>query len=87
MIRRELLALGLSNQAAASDAQQRIVRLVVIRGREIRLIGRHQRQTFGIGELDQPGLGAPLLLNAMALQLDVEPITEQLCQTVTARGR
>ena len=77
MIRGQLLAIGFGDQPAAGDAQQRVVGFVILGGGEMRLVGRHQRQALGIGEIDQPGFDAALLLDAVALQLDVEPVAEQ----------
>ena len=87
MIRRELLAIGLGDQPAAGDAEQRVMGLVVVGGGKIRLVGRDQRQALGIGEIDQAGLGAALLLDAVTLQFDIEPVAEQACQPVAARRR
>ncbi len=58
---------------------------VIVGARKIRLIGRDQRQTLGIGKIDQAGLGTALLLDAVTLQLDIEAIAEQACQPVAAR--
>ena len=76
MIGRELLAIGLGDQLAAGDAEQRVVRFVIVIRREIRLVGRDQRQSLGIGEIDQAGLDAALLVDAVALQFDIEAIAE-----------
>ena len=87
MIRGQLIAVGLGDQTPAGDAQQRVMGFVIVRGREIRLVGRDQRQSLGIGEIDQAGLGAAFLLDAVALQLDIEPVAEQARQPVAARRR
>ncbi len=71
MVWRQLLAIGLGDEPAAGDTEQRIMRLVIIGGRKIRLVGRDQRQALGIGEIDQPGFDAPLAFDSMALQFDV----------------
>ena len=60
---------------------------VIVRGGKIRLVGRDQRQSLAIGEIDQTGFGAAFLLDAVALQLDVEPVAEQACQPVAAQRR
>ena len=85
MIRRELLAIGLGDQPAAGDAQQRVMGLVIVGGGKIRLVGRDQRKALGVGEIDQAGFDAALLVDAVALQFDVEPVAEQACQPVAAR--
>jgi len=66
--------------------QQRVVRFVVVTGREIRLVGRNQRQPLCIGKIDQARLGAPFLVGAVALQFDVETVAEQARETIAARG-
>ena len=86
VIGRELLAIGLGDQLAAGDAQQRVVGLVIVIRCEIWLVGRDQRQSLGIGEIDQAGFGAALLVDAVALQFDIEAIAEQIRQPV-ATGR
>ncbi len=84
----ELLAIGLRDQPAAGDAQQRVMGLVIVGGCKIRLVGRDQRNALGIGEIDQAGLGAALLVDAVALQFDVEPVAEQPRQPLAAgRGQ
>ena len=87
VIRRQLLAIGFGDQASAGDAEQRVMGFVIVGGGEMRLVGRNQRQALGVGEIDQPGLGAALLLDAVALQFDIEPVAEQACQPVAARRR
>ena len=46
MVGRELAAVGLGDQPAAGDAEQRVMRLVVVGAGEIRLVGRDQRQAL-----------------------------------------
>ncbi len=81
----QLLAIGFGDQASAGDAEQRVMGLVIVRGGEMRLVGRYQRQALGVGEIDQAGFGPPLALEAVALQLDIEPVAEQRRQPVAAR--
>ena len=87
MIGRELLAVGLGDQLSAGDAQQRVVGFVIVVAREIRLVGRNQRQALGIGKVDQPGFGAALLVDAVALQFDVEAVAEQAREAIATCGR
>ena len=82
----ELIAVGFGDQPTAGDAEQRVMGFVVVSGREKRLVGRNQRKALGVGEIDQAGLGAALLFDAVALQLDIEAIAEQACQPI-ATGR
>ncbi len=85
MIGRELLAVGFRDQLAAGDAEQRVMGLVIVVRRKVGLVSRDQRQALGIGEIDQPALDAALLVDAVALQFDVEPVAEQASQPLAAR--
>ncbi len=87
MIRRQLIAIGLGNQASAGNAKQRVMGFVVIGGCKIRLVGRNQRQSLAVGEIDQTGLDAALPVDAVALQFDIEPVAEPACQPLAARRR
>ena len=86
MIGRQLLAFTIGNQLAASDAQQRIMGLEIVGRRKIGLVGRDQRQTARIGQIDQSAFGAALFLNAVALQLDIKSVAERLQQALAARS-
>ena len=74
---RELAPVGLGHEPAFGDADQRVVRLVVLARGEERLVGGDQRDAARIGELDQRGFRGALGRGAVALQLDVEPVAEQ----------
>ena len=87
MLRRQLAAVGIGDQLAFRDAEQGVVRLVVLARREERLVGRHERQTARIGEIDQLGLRQPLAWHAVALQFYVEAVGEELLQCFAARQR
>ena len=87
MIRCQLLAIGFGNETAAGDTQQRVVRFVIVGGRKIRFVGGDNRNPLAICQIDQSGLNAAFLVEAMTLQFDVEPIAEQAGQPVAARGR
>ena len=63
------------------------MRLVVLARRKERLVGRHQRQTARIGEIDQLGLRQPLAWHAVALQFYVEAVGKELLQCFAARQR
>ena len=60
---------------------------IVVQFGEVRFIGRHQRQIEFISEIDETRLGKLLILGAMALQFDIEPIAEYLHQLFDARAR
>ncbi|MGY4469495.1 hypothetical protein ACVWWK_005204 [Bradyrhizobium sp. LB9.1b] len=86
VVGRELLALGLCDQPPAGDAEQRVMRFVIVGRGEIRLVGRNQRQALGVSDVDQAAFDSPLLLGVVALQLDVEAVAKQAGQTLAARG-
>ena len=81
----ELAAVGFRDHAPFRDADQRVMRLVVLRGREIRLVGGDQRQALAISEIDQHRLGHALRRRAVALQFDIEPVAEQALQSLKPR--
>ena len=80
----KLEPIGLGDQLAGGDTQQRVVRLVILGAGEMRLVGRDQRQTLVVSEIDQPAFGAALGLGAMTLQFDIQPIAERLLQPLAA---
>ena len=84
MLPRQPAALVLGDVGALSDAQQRVVRLVVVGGGEIDLVGGDDRQRAGVGKVEQRRLGLDLVLEAVALDLDVEPVAEDLLQHLQA---
>ena len=82
---RELAPLGFGDEASFGNANQRVVRLVVVGRREQRLIGGDQRNAMRIGEIGERRLGD--LVRAVTLQLDIEPVAEQRGEPRAARGR
>ena len=55
----------------------------IIRGiSEIGLVGRDQGQAGAIGEDDEVGLGCPLTVEPVALDLDIEPGAESIGQAL-----
>src|SRR5262245_56064987 len=87
MLDRKLPPLGLGNQPALGNADQRIMRLVVLATRIERLVGGDERKAVGIGELQQARLDLPLFLQGVTLQLDIEPVAKQRMQMCAARRR
>ena len=71
-------AVVLDDVAAFGDAEQHVVRFMVGASCEIALVGGNQGQSTGVGERQQIRLDARLVREAVPLQLDVEPITENL---------
>ena len=70
-------AIVLDDVAAVRDAQQRIVRLVVVGAREVGFVGGNDRNPERIGELQELRLDIVLALEAVALDLDVEAVAER----------
>ena len=66
--------------APLGDADQRVMRLEILLRGEIGLVGGDNRKIEIVGEAEQSGLDAALLRQAVALQLDVEPVAEDRLQ-------
>src|SRR6266536_2918430 len=86
MLRSELAAVVVREQPAFRDADQGIVGLVIRSFGEERLVRGDQRNAVRIGKLDQERLGVALCFAAVALQLDVEAVPEQLPQRLQPCG-
>ena len=84
MMRRQAPAVVVGDGTPLRDAQQRVVRLVDIAVGEIGVVGRDQRHIVRIGEIDQPGLAARLVRQAVPLQFDVEPAREHVLEARAA---
>ena len=87
MLARQASPVVLRDVAAAGDAQQRVVRLVVVGRGEVDLVGGHDRQRAGVGELEQHRLGLDLVLEAVTLDLDVKPVAENLLERLETLER
>ena len=67
---------------AVGDAEQRVVGVVEVAGREVHVVGGDERQVEVVGEADEAGLGRLLggrarrAVRRVALDLDVEPAGE-----------
>ncbi len=86
MLRGELPTLVVGEEPAFGDADQGIMGLVVLAPGEERLVRGNQRNAVPIGELDEQRFGMSLGLGAVALQLDVEAVPEQLEQRLQPGG-
>ena len=73
--------------APLGDADERVVRLVVAGMSEVGLVGGDERQAQLVGERHQLQLDGLRLGEAMPLQLDVEPIAENLREAFDAARR
>ena len=51
------------------------------------VVGPDQRQTLGIGEIEQLSFDAPLVVLVVALQFDVQAIVEQSLQPLEQMAR
>jgi hypothetical protein len=74
----ELAAVGLGDHPAFGDADQRVVRFVVLALGKERLVGGDEGDASGIGEPDQRRLDGALGRGAVPLQLDIEPVAEDV---------
>src|SRR5262245_7101799 len=70
----------------ASDAEQCIVRFVIVRCRKVGLVGRNQGQALAVSEIDKSAFNPALALVAMSLQFDIESIAEQARQAIATEG-
>ena len=94
MLRRQLPArILLIHIGPVRDTDQRVMRLVHVRFREIDIVGGHQRQIHGIGHLDQPAfgqtfrLGLGAILARVSLQFHIEPVREDRLKPIHQRLR
>ena len=83
----ELAPVGLDHQPSFGDADQRVMRFVVFPARKQWFVGGDERNPPRIGQFDERRLGAALRGRAVPLQLDIEPIAEQLQQALAAPVR
>ena len=87
MLRRQPAAVLVGDEAALGDGEQRVVRLVIVGLGEKRLVRRDDRHAAAVGELDELGLDGALVFEAVALDLDVEPVAEGILQDIEAALR
>ena len=80
MLLRQPPAVGVGEVRALRDAEQRVVRFVHMRGREVGVVGGDDRHRGLRGDRQQGRFGGRLALQAVSQQLDVEPIAESLAQ-------
>ena len=80
VLRRQLAAIRVRDRTAFGDADQGIVRFVVIDRAKVWLVGRNERDIPRIGKVEQMRFDRALCRKSVALQLDVQPITEELQQ-------
>ena len=71
---------------ALGDADQRVMRHIVIGLCEIAFVRRHQWHAEPIGQRDQSGFRLAFRSHAMALQLDIEPVAEHRLQLLDQCG-
>ena len=62
--------------APFGDADQRVMRFEILLRGEIRFVGGDDRQVEVVSKIEQLRLDRPLLRQAVALQLDIEPVAE-----------
>ena len=86
MLGRQPAAVVGGQHFAFGDADQRVMGGIVVGPREIGLVGGDQRQVKLVGEIDQRVLGELLILAAVALQFDIEPIAEKCLKLQRGAG-
>ena len=74
---RQLAPVALCHEAALGDADQGIMRLIVVLCSEEGLIGCHQWQFHLVGKIDERLLDIALLGDAVALNLDIKTVAEK----------
>ena len=74
----DLPALGIGEPATLGDAQQRVVRRVHLRPREVAIVGGDERQAGRVGERDQPRFHRAPGGIVVAVQLDRDAIGKGL---------
>ncbi|MET3868693.1 hypothetical protein ABIC20_006002 [Methylobacterium radiotolerans] len=72
--RRQPAAAVVGDEAALRDGEQRVVGVVIVRLGEEGLVRRHDPEAVPTGEVEERGLDPPLLGQAVALDLHVEPV-------------
>ena len=73
---RDASTVFLSGEGTVRDAHQGVVRLRLGGLGVVHVIGGNQGDVMGVGPFDQPPLRLPLAGEAVALQLDIEPVAE-----------
>ncbi len=63
------------------------MRLVHILVAEMHIVGGDQRQVLGIGQIDQRRFGGAFFGQAMALQLDIEPVAGNIAANSVQQRR
>ena len=69
-----------ADEASFGDGEERVVSLVVVAPAEEGLVRGDERQPVAVGKRDELRLDRPLLIEAVALDLDIEPIAEGIAQ-------
>ena len=87
MRRRELAPFGVGDKLAFRNADQCVMRLVVLDSRKERLVGCDEWNGARIGKLNHSWFGAAFSGGAVTLQLDVETIFETARQCLATGGR
>src|SRR5690606_8417373 len=80
MFGREAAAICLNDIAAARNADQRVMRLILRFISEIRFVGRDERNVMRIGKVDQRPFGVALAGRVVALEFDIEAVAKNLLQ-------
>lgn len=85
MFTRQAAAIILRDKSTVGDAEKRVMRLIHRRAAKMHVVGGHQRQLLGIGQVDQGRFGGALFAKSMALQFDIESAGKHYRQPVEQR--
>ena len=77
MLGRDLPALIVGDKAALGDREEGIMGLVILSRREIRLVGRDDRNASSIGQIEERRLARAFRRQSVSLELDVDAIAER----------
>ncbi len=80
MLRRQAAALIGRNRRPLSDAQQHVMGFVKAGIGEIDIVGGNQRHIMAISQIQQPRFDPVFHRQAVALQLDIQPVAENRLQ-------
>jgi len=69
---------GVVEILAESDAEEDVVRVVVVASEEVRVVGRQHREVQLFGELEDAAVEGVLVLGGMRLDLEVVPVAKDI---------
>ena len=70
--------IGIGEVFAESDAEENVVRVVIVAGEEVRIVGCEDGQTQLFGELENASVERRLILGVVRLDLEVVAVAEDV---------